>query len=205
MLSESKLQFEVCMRIITGVAKGIKLKVPKGLDVRPTADRVKESIFNILANLEVQVGRNAIIGANVLDLFAGTGNLGLEALSRGAAHALFVDHSMVSLATTKENINHADLSKVSEVHRGDSLKTLDKLAQSRRSFTLIFVDPPYNQGLVNVVLQKLDNIDVVENGGLIVVEYSKHEQLNADWQHLKLVRNERYGETLVTFLSRWKG
>lgn len=190
------------MRIITGVAKGIKLKAPKGLDVRPTADRVKESIFNILANLEMQVDRNAISGAKVLDLFAGTGNLGLEALSRGAAHALFVDHSMVSLATAKANINHADLSKESEVHRGDALKTLDKLAQSRRSFTLIFVDPPYNQGLVNAVLEKFDNNDVVENGGLIVVEYSKHEQLNADWQHLKLVRNERYGETLVAFFTQ---
>jgi len=191
------------MRIITGVAKGIKLKAPKGLDVRPTADRVKESIFNILANLEVLVDRNAIIGAKVLDLFAGTGNLGLEALSRGAAHALFVDHSMVSLATTRENINYANLSKLSEVHRGDSLKTLDKLTQSGRSFTLIFVDPPYNQGLVNAVLQKLDSTDVVGNGGIIVVEYSKHELLTADWQHLKLVRNERYGETLVAFFTRY--
>ncbi|MBP2664260.1 MAG: rsmD [Firmicutes bacterium] len=191
------------MRIITGSAKGVKLKAPKGLDVRPTADRVKGSIFNILANLELSIEQNAIMGATVLDLFAGTGNLGLEALSRGAAHALFVDHSMVSLATTKENINHADLSKMAEVRRGDSLKTLDQLTQTGRSFTLVFVDPPYNQGLVNAVLQKLDKTDVVENGGIIVVEYSKHEQLNADWQHLKLVRNERYGETLVAFLTRY--
>ena len=191
------------MRIITGVAKGIRLKAPKGLDVRPTADKVKGSIFNILANLELPIDRNAIIGAKVLDLFAGTGNLGLEALSRGAAHTLFVDHSLVSLTTTKENINHADLSKVAEVRRGDSLNILDKLTQSGRSFTLIFVDPPYNQGIVNAVLQKLDRTDVVENGGIIVVEYSKHEQLNTDWQYLKLVRNERYGETMVAFLMRY--
>lgn len=190
------------MRIITGVAKGIKLKAPKGLDVRPTADRVKESIFNILANLQLPVERNAIIGAKVLDLFAGTGNLGLEALSRGADHALFVDRSPVSLATTKENINYADLSAVAEVQRGDSLKILDKLAQSGRSFTLIFIDPPYNQGLVNAVLQKLDMTGVVEENGIIVVEYSKHEHLKTDWQYLKLVRNEHYGETLVAFLSR---
>lgn len=188
------------MRIITGTAKGIKLKAPKGLDVRPTADRVKGSIFNILANMEAPTGRNAILGAKVLDLFAGTGNLGLEALSRGAAQALFVDQSLVSLATTKENINHANLNMLAEVQRGDSLKIVDKLNQGKRSFTLVFIDPPYNQGLVNAVLQKIDTTDIVEHGGIIVVEHSKHEQLNMDWQYLQLVRNEQYGETFVTFL-----
>ena len=190
------------MRIITGVAKGTKLKVPKGLDVRPTADRVKESMFNILANMELPMERNALIGAKVLDLFAGTGNLGLEALSRGAAEALFVDQSVVSLATTKENINHAGLGDLSIVQRGDSLKVLNQLSLAGRSFTLVFVDPPYNQGLVNAVLQKLDKTNVVEPGGVIVVERSKHEQLNMDWQCLKLIRDERYGETFVTFLMR---
>jgi 16S rRNA (guanine966-N2)-methyltransferase len=191
------------MRIITGVAKGIKLKVPKGLDVRPTADRVKESIFNILANMELPMGKNALLGAKVLDLFAGTGNLGLEALSRGAAEALFIDQSVVSLATTKENINHAGLSKLAVVQRGDALKILNQLSLAGRSFTLVFVDPPYNRGLVNAVLQKLDINNVVEPGGIIVVERSKHEQLNMDWQCLKLIRDERYGETFVTFLMRY--
>jgi len=191
------------MRIITGVAKGSKLKAPKGLDVRPTADRVKESIFNILANMELPIERDALIGAEVLDLFAGTGNLGLEALSRGASHTLFVDQSLVSLATTKENINHTGLSKLATVQRGNSLNILDQLSQTGRSFTLVFVDPPYNQGLVNAVLQKLDKTNVVEYGGIIVVERSKHEQLNMDWQCLKLIRDERYGETFVTFLMRY--
>lgn len=187
------------MRIITGVAKGAKLKAPKGLDVRPTTDRVKESMFNILANLELPTGRNAISGANVLDLFAGTGNLGLEALSRGAAHALFIDHSQVSLAATNDNILHAKLDKAAEVRRGDSLKTLDKLSLTETVFSLVFVDPPYNQGLVNRVLQKLDRTTLIEQGGIIVVEHSKHESLDTDWQHLKLIRQERYGETFVAF------
>jgi len=86
------------MRIITGIAKGTKLKAPKGLDVRPTADRVKESVFNILANINLQDSGFLLEGARVLDLFAGTGNLGLEALSRGAEYALFIDHSPASLA-----------------------------------------------------------------------------------------------------------
>lgn len=190
------------MRIITGAAKGVRLKAPKGLDVRPTTDRVKESIFNILANLELPIGKNAIVNATVLDLFAGTGNLGLEALSRGAEHALFIDRSPVSLAAVKANITQAKLAGLSEVWRRDSVKALDDLHQSGRVFTLIFVDPPYNQGLINVVLQKIDMTEILKYGGIIVVEHSKHEQLNSEWHHLKLIRSQQYGETIVTFLTR---
>ncbi|MCM0760255.1 MULTISPECIES: 16S rRNA (guanine(966)-N(2))-methyltransferase RsmD [Sporomusa] len=190
------------MRIITGIAKGTRLKAPKGLDVRPTADRVKESIFNIIINLELPTAEGAVAGAHVLDLFAGTGNLGLEALSRGAAHALFIDHSQHSLAAIKDNIHTAKLSEKTEIWRGDSVKAIDKLSQLGRTFRLIFIDPPYNQGLVSAVLLKLDTTGVAEAGGLIVVEHSKHEPITTQWQHLKLIRTERYGETVVTFLMR---
>lgn len=190
------------MRIITGIARGIKLKAPKGLDVRPTADRVKESIFNILANMSLPFAEDAVVGARVLDLFAGTGNLGLEALSRGAEQALFIDHSSTSLAVIRDNIYNTKLSELAEVQRGDSVKILAKLSQLGRTFTLVFVDPPYNQGLVNEVLLKLDSMSLVENGGIIVVEHSKHEMINAEWHCLKLIRTEHYGETYVTFLLR---
>ncbi len=190
------------MRIITGIAKGTRLKTPKGLDVRPTADRVKESMFSILANLTLPADRQALSGAKVLDLFAGTGNLGLEALSRGAAFALFIDHSPISLAVTEQNISNARLGDLAKVQRGDSVKALDKLAQSGQTFTLIFVDPPYNQGLVHTILLKLDTSSVMAEGGLVVVEHSKHELLNTQWQNLQLIRTERYGETFVTFFMR---
>lgn len=190
------------MRIITGIAKGIRIKAPKGLDVRPTADRVKGSMFNIIINLELPIAGGAIDGANVLDLFAGTGNLGLEALSRGAAHALFIDHNLPSLAVIKDNIHNAKLNDKTEVWRGDSIKAIEKLNQLGRTFRLIFIDPPYNQGLVHAVLLRLDTTNVVEAGGLIVVEHSKHEPITTQWQHLKLIRTERYGETVVTFLMR---
>ncbi|MDF2875597.1 MAG: rsmD [Sporomusa sp.] len=190
------------MRIITGIAKGTKLKTPKGLDVRPTADRVKESMFSILANLVLPAGRHALIGAKVLDLFAGTGNLGLEALSRGAAHALFIDHSQISLAAIDQNISNARLGDLAKVQRADSIKALDRLAQSGQTFTLIFLDPPYNQGLVNTILLKLDGSSVLIEGGIIVVEHSKHESFNTQWQNLQLIRTERYGETIVTFFLR---
>lgn len=190
------------MRIITGIAKGTRLKTPKGLDVRPTADRVKESMFSILANLTLPAGKQALNGATVLDLFAGTGNLGLEALSRGAAFALFIDHSQISLAATEQNISRARLGERAKVQRGDAVKALDKLTQSGQTFTLIFVDPPYNQGLVHTVLLKLDTSSVLAGGGLVVVEHSKHEPLNTAWQNLQLIRTERYGETFVTFFMR---
>lgn len=190
------------MRIITGIAKGTRLKVPKGLDVRPTADRVKESMFNILANFTSPSNTNIIREARVLDLFAGTGNLGLEALSRGAGYSLFIDLSPVSLAVIKDNIRHARLDAVAEVRKGDALKAVDKLAAQGQSFTLVFVDPPYNQGLVNAALLKLDTLDIVEPGGVIVVEHSKHEPVNGGWKYLQSVRTEHYGETFVTFLMR---
>ncbi|XER13609.1 Ribosomal RNA small subunit methyltransferase D [Sporomusa aerivorans] len=190
------------MRIITGTAKGIRLKAPRGLDVRPTGDRVKESMFNILANLKASTNSEVIYGARVLDLFAGTGNLGLEALSRGAHYALFVDRSQVSLAVIKDNIHSARLNALAEVRRGDSLKTLDSLAEAAQTFRLIFIDPPYNEGLVNAALLKLDMTSIVEPGGVIVVEHSKHEPVNTDWKYLQSIRTEHYGETFVTFLMR---
>lgn len=190
------------MRIITGIAKGIRLKAPKGLDVRPTADRVKGSIFNIINNLELPTAEDAVDGAHVLDLFAGTGNLGIEALSRGAAYALFIDHSLSSLQAIKDNIHNAKLHEMAEVWRGDSIKALDKLSKLGRTFRLIFIDPPYNQGLVKLALAKLDTNNVAESGGLIIVEHSKHEPIHNQWQHLKIIRTEIYGETVVTFLMR---
>ena len=190
------------MRIITGSAKGTRLKVPKGLDVRPTADRVKESIFNILANFTLSSRTDVIREARVLDLFAGTGNLGLEALSRGAGYSLFIDFSPVSLAVIKDNIRHARLDAFAEVRKGDALKVLDKLAAQGQSFSLVFIDPPYNQGLVNAALLKLDTINIIEPGGIIVVEHSKHEPVNIGGKYLQSIRTEHYGETFVTFLMR---
>jgi len=190
------------MRIITGIAKGTRLNTLKGLDVRPTADRVKESLFSILENMVLPAARHPLRDAIVLDLFAGTGNLGLEALSRGAAAALFIDNSPASLAVIGDNIRQAGLGGLAEVQRGDSINWLGRLSRSGRRFTLVFVDPPYDSGLINIVLQKIDDGNIVEAGGLIVVEHSKHEQINTQWQNLQQVRTERYGATLVTILSR---
>jgi 16S rRNA (guanine(966)-N(2))-methyltransferase RsmD len=180
------------MRIITGSAKGIKLKAPHGLDTRPTADRVKESVFNILGDI--------VVDARVLDLFAGTGNLGLEALSRGAKLAVFVDHGTESIEVIKENAQHTKLVEQTEIHKNDVLRTLDRFVQDKRSFDLLFCDPPYEKGLVQAVLEKLDKHSIMALDGIVVMEHSQHEKIQDEWKNLQLKRTEKYGATLVSFL-----
>jgi len=180
------------MRIITGSAKGAKLKAPSGLDTRPTADRVKESVFNILSDI--------VVDARVLDIFAGTGNLGLEALSRGAKSAVFVDNSHDSVAIIKENAQHTKLADHVEICKNDVLRALDRFVQTGRCFDLLFCDPPYSRGFVQAVLDKLDKHPIMALDGVIVIEHSRHEQIADEWEHLQLKRTERYGATLISFL-----
>lgn len=180
------------MRIITGTAKGLQLKTPKGMDIRPTGDRVKESLFSIIAA--------RVSGASVADIFAGTGNLGLEALSRGAAAAVFVDASPAALALARDNAVRARLEGRAEFLRMDAAQAISHFARGGRRFDLVFCDPPYNKGLVAAILGRLDAADVLAPDGLIVIEHSRHEPLPA-LAALTAGRTERYGETLVTFLT----
>lgn len=179
------------MRIITGIAKGFKLKAPKGLLTRPTADRVKESLFNILGA--------DVYDAKVLDLFAGTGNLGLEALSRGAAHAIFVDQDKDSIQVIKENAIHTKLIEKAEIYKTDVFFALNKFNITKKIFNLVFCDPPYNKGFVERVLETLDKLAIIEDGGLIVIEHSKKDKIDAEWKHLRLIRSQRYGATIISF------
>lgn len=181
------------MRIITGKARGLKLKTPKGMDVRPTADRVKESLFNILGN--------RVIDAEVLDLFAGTGNLGLEALSRGAKKTVFVDHSSTSLKLTRENALLARLAEQAEFYKFDALSALNRFAQVGRKFSIIFCDPPYNKGLVAKVLTGIAANGLIASGGVVIVEHSKHESIPEGIDSIKVIRMEKYGETILSFLA----
>jgi 16S rRNA (guanine966-N2)-methyltransferase len=180
------------MRIITGSAKGTKLNAPRGLGTRPTADRVKESVFNILGDL--------VVDAQVLDIFAGTGNLGLEALSRGATAAVFIDNNIESINIIKGNAQRTKLNGHAEIYRNDVIRALDKFVETSRSFDLIFCDPPYNQGLIHIVLEKVAKHSILNPEGILVMEHSKHEKITDEWDKLQLRRVERYGETLISFL-----
>lgn len=173
------------MRIITGSARGCKLKTPKGMETRPTADRIKESLFNIL--------QGKIAGKRILDIFAGTGNLGLEALSRGAAEAVFVDKATAALIS--ENAEHTHLAAKSKIMRADALAALLKMAAQKQQFDLIFCDPPYRRGLWEKVLQFIDENDILAPGGLVIVEHGRDENQLPSLQRLSRYRNETYGST----------
>ncbi len=181
------------MRIITGSAKGTKLKVPHGLNVRPTTDRVKESIFNII--------RNECMDAVVLDIFSGTGNLGLEAVSRGAVRAILVDKSLVSIQVITANAVSTKLLEHVKIIKTDVFRALEQFITAGNQFDLVFCDPPYNQGHVEKVLRIFNRGSLLSNQGILIIEHSHHEMPEGEWDKLRLFRSEKYGETVVSFFT----
>jgi 16S rRNA (guanine966-N2)-methyltransferase len=183
------------MRIITGKARGLKLLEPKNYDVRPTADRVKESLFNILGT--------GLREARILDLFAGTGNLGLEAWSRGAASITFVDMSLSSLKLVRGNIAKCRAEEACTVLKGDALQMLGRLAHGGQQFDYLFCDPPYNKGWVQKVLNSPNLVQVLSLRGLLIAEHSAHDDIDLNLPvTLKVVRRERYGETILSLIMK---
>jgi len=173
------------MRVITGLARGRKLREPEGMDIRPTTDMVKESIFNII--------QYDIEGRNALDLFAGTGQLGIEALSRGAASVTFVDESASAIRLVKENLKLTGLPGGKTVY-GDALAFLERPGK----FDLIFIDPPYETDLINKSLQKIFEFDKLNENGIIVCE-SRVEMEMPELPHpYNKYREYRYGRVKVT-------
>jgi 16S rRNA (guanine966-N2)-methyltransferase len=179
------------MRVISGTARGRRLKVPKGQTVRPTAARVKESLFNILPR--------DFSGFLVLDLYAGSGNVSIEALSRGAARALLIDESPRSTAVIRDNLNRLGLSERAQVWTAPVLRSLRKLAQSAQAFDLIFLDPPYERELVSTALETVGRCHLLRGAGTVVAEHSARELVRSSYQDLVLHDQRRYGDTLLSF------
>lgn len=180
------------MRIITGQARGLQLTTPKNFDVRPTADRVKESVFNIIGS--------KIIGTQVLDLFAGTGNLGLESWSRGAEGITFIDESKESLRLVQANITKCRADKDCTVIKGNAVNVIERLYKQGKTFDFAFCDPPYNKGWIAKIITALNTYPVLNHGGYLVVERAVHEVLEDMPAAFELVRSEKYGETIVDFV-----
>lgn len=180
------------MRIITGRARGLQLTVPKNMDVRPTADRVKESLFNIIGS--------RIMEARVLDLFAGTGNLGLESWSRGAKAITFIDESKESLRLVNSNIAKCRAEKDCTVLKGNAVQVAQRLYEQGQRYDFVFCDPPYNKGWIEAIIKVLETCPFIEDGGYLVVERSAHNELPPLPEGYELFRSSRYGETLVDFI-----
>lgn len=177
------------MRVIAGLARGRKLKSGKGDKARPTTDRVKESLFNILLNLTVN--------ADILDLFAGFGGIGIEAISRGANSVVFVEQDSKHVKIIMENLELTGLSESAQVVRGDVLKAIPRLDQK---FDIIYLDPPYTAGLYEQTLNLLLEHNLLKRKGIIICEHSanQHIQYTKDFELLKY---KSYGETGLTFLA----
>lgn len=180
------------MRIIGGDHRGRKLRPVPGRGIRPTADRTREAVFNILGD--------RVWGAVVLDLFAGTGALGLEALSRGAAEAIFVDRMPAALRTLSQNIADLGLDDRTRVIRWDLSRHLAPLTKRRPPFDLVFLDPPYAKGLLGPVLSRLAAAECLAPDARLVVEHPAEESPPETVASLRLVDRRRYGKTLVSFL-----
>ena len=179
------------MRIIAGTAKKRLLKVPAGWTGRPTADRVKEALFSILGDL--------VINSNFLDLFAGTGNVGIEALSRGSDRAVFVERDRRAAAAIAQNIKATGFECKSLLMVKDIYSAITELGQIGQPFDLIFLDPPYGLGYEIPVITSLLELKIVSPSGLIIAETSKRETLPPDIYGKALLRQERYGDTMLSF------
>ena len=176
------------MRVITGTARGRKLTEPKDMSVRPTTDMVKEAIFSIV--------QFDVPGRRVLDLFAGTGQLGIEALSRGARECVFVDNSPASLALVRKNLEICKMQ--APVIRSDALAYLSGCGK----FDLVFIDPPYHAGLYDKVLENIFGFDILNDGGIILVESMRGEPMPEAAAPYVFGKTYNYGKISLTTYMR---
>lgn len=179
------------MRVIAGRAKGTALKTPEGSLTRPTAERVKEALFNIL--------QFELPDARVLDLFGGTGQLGIEALSRGAQSAVFVDARKQACALIRENLSRTRFTDAGLVVCSDYLRYLQHCAQR---FDIILLDPPYAEVFLENALKMITEIDILQTGGIIAAERPLGKALPSDLAGFTRSRDYRYGKILLTFYRK---
>jgi len=178
------------MRVVSGIARGRKLKEPAGNGIRPTTDKVKESIFNIV--------QFDIEGRRVLDLFAGTGQLGIEALSRGAKNAVFVDSSTESVKLIRENIKICGFMDIASVYARDALRHLE----NDEKYDLIFIDPPYDSKLAAKALSKIVEFDKLNKNGIIILEIKADTSAPIVTEPYSLQKEYKYGSVKIARYTR---
>lgn len=183
------------MRIIGGRLRGRKLNPVKAAGIRPTADRLREALFNIIAE--------HVAGAHVLDLFAGTGALAIEALSRGARRALLVDNSRDALSLMTRNLHLCGVWHSARVMRWDVCRNLNCLTEVECKFNLAFMDPPYNKGMLEPALVSLAQSRCLNDGALVLVEHSPREVPRADMAGFDELQQRRYGTSRISLLG-WR-
>lgn len=184
----------ILMRIITGIARGRMIKAPEGMNTRPTSDRVKESLFNIISK--------KMRDSTVLDLFAGSGNLGLESISRGAEKCTFVENNKVAYKTLKENIDLLKFQDMSETYFQEAFTTLKTLHMLNKKYDIIFLDPPYGKGLIESSINEINNLELLNNEGIIISEYDAEDNVPDSIGEIKIYRTESYGRIKISFWTK---
>ena len=179
------------MRVITGKARGTVLKTPEGLQTRPTAARVKEALFSII--------QFDVPGAKVLDLFGGSGQLGIEALSRGAKQAVFVDESDAACKLIRENLRRTKLESDARIIRSDYMAFLNSCHDK---FDLIFLDPPYAEVFLENAIKRISEIDILQSGGIIVAERPLGKEILWDFPGFSRSKDYKYGNCLLTLFKK---
>lgn len=182
------------MRVIAGSAKRLQLKTIEGMDTRPTTDRIKETLFNMISEY--------LADSYFLDLFSGSGAIGIEALSRGAACAVFVEQSKKAMECIKDNLQYTKLDDRAELYETDVINALSRL-EGRNTFDYIFMDPPYNQFLEKRVLEYLSSSNLLSDDGIIIVEAS----LETDFSYVTeldftIIKEKEYKTNKHIFLER---
>ncbi|OUM96405.1 MAG: 16S rRNA (guanine(966)-N(2))-methyltransferase RsmD [Thermobacillus sp. ZCTH02-B1] len=178
------------MRVIAGAAKGTPLRAVPGLDTRPTSDRVKEAIFSMIGPY--------FDGGHALDLFAGTGGLGIEALSRGAERAVFIDADRRAVAVIRRNVEAARVADRSEVHCNTAERALRILAKRGAVFRYVFLDPPYRMKIADCLMAEMEERGMLENGAVIVVEHEADFRYPETFGGFRRRRMATYGGTAVS-------
>jgi len=182
------------MRIIAGEYKSRLIQMPKSVDIRPTQDKVRGAIFNILGD---------VTGANTLDLFAGSGACGIEALSRGCRSVTFVDNNSRCLETVRANlellaVNESDYNII----KANALSVFPRLEKAGEKFDLIFLDPPYYRSLAKKCLINVDSCDILSLTGLVIAEHFRKDDLFFDMNRLVLEKERRYGDTIISIYRK---
>lgn len=181
------------MRVIAGIYKGRRLKTLEGLSVRPTSDRLRETLFNIMTP--------RIEGARFADICAGSGAIGIEALSRGARHVTFIESSLKAARIISENLRNCGIREDYRVVNRDALRALKNLASEKAQFDIIYFDPPYGSDIYTPVMWLIAKHDLLAEDGVVIVEHRRQTPLLPNYDQLRPYRQVAQGESLLTFFG----
>lgn len=181
------------MRIIAGIYKGAKLQSLPGKKIRPTPSRIREAIFDIISD--------KIVGAEFLDLFSGTGAVGIEAISRGAKNVTLVEIDARAVSLIKKNLKKIHKADLPTIIKNNSLQAIKYLNTNQIKFDIVFLDPPYFKNIYLKILQEIDKSTVINEGGLIIVQHSTDAKVNYDFKNIIFLKERKYGKSKITIFS----